>query len=374
MRRAPVLHPAARMDLLLRTWELQQAFDFPGIRALLEPLGTERLFQEPELVLSLVSAYANHGETRRARQLIERARHLFGAGAPDALRLRFLNVSANTLLLEGHVERVQGIVREYQALSETAGDDVHRLWSTVQAFILAGNAYDWVEALRSLQHGLHLARAVLHGRGHMALWHHNMAITCRHLGLFAEAQRHHEEAVRAGRPEWVAAHSLIERALLMDAVGDHDVARALALRGIDLHGRTGSQVGIAEGCCALAAIALSTGDLDEARSALERAREALDEPNLRIAGEIEEETAVLELLSGNARARRAAQARAIRIYNRMGAPRRVIALRLRLSALQAGIRPDPVLLAEQASALLAKSAAGPTAAAGRARQEMEPDE
>jgi tetratricopeptide (TPR) repeat protein len=373
VKRVPALHPATRMDLLLRTWELQLAFDFPGIRALLEPVGTERLFQEPELVLSLVTAYSNHGQTRRSRQLIERARHLFGAGAPDTLRLRFLNVWANALLLEGHVEQVQGIVREYQALSEAAGDDVHRLWSCVQGFMLAGNAFDWVEALRWLQQGLHLARTVLHGRGHLALWHHNMAMTCRHLGLFAEAQRHHEEGVRAGRPEWVAAHSYIERGLLMNAVGDHDVARALALRAVDLFRRVDSHVGIAEACSALGAIALSTGDLAEARSALVQAREALDEPNLRIAGELEEELAVLELLSGNARARRAAQARATRIYNRMGAPRRVVILRLRLAALQAGTRPDPVVLAEQATALLAKSAPATPPAPARAPPATEPD-
>ncbi|HLM68317.1 MAG TPA: hypothetical protein VK358_12350, partial [Longimicrobium sp.] len=319
---APAFSPELRLDLFLTAWVARQERDFARLRDVLAAAPPAMLHNDLELGVMLSQAYAQLGQTREAREVVERIRPLVGPRTPGLVRLNFTAVDGAVLLLEGRLREWAAVSAQQLSLAMEYGTDEGRLGASLNVGSCAALRWELPRAIQMWQRGLDEARHL--GVTALLPWfHHNLARVYRHANMLAESQRHLDASVEYVRPEWMIPHDEQEKAALLVDMGDPLLAGMFAARALAGFQAVGSAAGECETRLVLIRIAVARGDLARAREELELATAVLPEHNLYVLAQVNEEAAVVHLLSGDRAASALAAARARKAYAEMGAPRQV---------------------------------------------------
>ncbi len=329
-----LLTSEGRYSLLELVWELRQRHDYEVIRELLSTLSEVDLVGEPELGYRLCESWNYFGEWERClvlvRKLVEPCRR---RGNDNLFRERmFAEVSARLAI--GELAEAKEMAAELLHFSEQGSDTTLSAAASETLGIVADIDCAWDEAVSHYQRALVMRQRAGSSRGRGAV-HHNIAMTYRHLGRYAESATHFGHALfffQAAGTHLDIAQTEMERALLLNLTGDHALAVATANRALQRFSKTDHRAGVGDTNRVLGIIAAGTGRFDTARQHLEMALATLQSTGDRLTlAETLEEMAVLDRLEGNMvqSIRRAEEAGLI--YRGMGAARRAGRMEKRLS-------------------------------------------
>jgi ATP/maltotriose-dependent transcriptional regulator MalT len=323
----------ASLDLLLRVWEAERVLDYPAIVTLAEGLPLERILENEELALVLLSAHSRLNHADEIQALLEAMRPLFPSTRRDRNYARFLFLAAENGQMHGTLVESDRLAHEGLEHAHSLDDVRLAFWGLMVLGVNAGIRGDFQQLL------LHLNRALAsYTRGSerwLPVLHHNIAIGYRDMGFIAEAERHFEIAARYPRPAWMEGITDMERALLLQMTGDMAAAAELARRAREAFERLGWSPGLADARMILGRVAAGAGRLDEAEAHLQAAADLVPRGHALLEAQVNEEFAALALLRGDAAAREAAEARATELYRATEATQRLERMRRRLASLAA---------------------------------------
>lgn len=329
--KTPALSPERRLDLFLAAWMARRAGDYVAVRDTLAAIPVAALEQDLDLAVMLAQAYAQLGQTNRARVLLERIRPSIGPHVPGIIRVNFTGVDSGVLLLEGRLRDWGPVSDEFWTLAVEFGTAETRIGATLNMAVCAALLWDLPHAVRLMQRALDEARH--HAVAGLLTWcHHNLARAYRQAGLFAEAQRHLEATVVKDRPKWMTPHWYAEKAALLLDMGDDVLAEIFTGLALEHFQAAGSGAGECETRQLRVRIAIGRNDLRAAEEELAAARASLPPGNRYLRAQVAEEEALLAVAAGDARRAAQAAARARKAFSEMGAPRQVQRMEERLQA------------------------------------------
>ncbi|HEX2094298.1 MAG TPA: tetratricopeptide repeat protein [Longimicrobiaceae bacterium] len=321
-KRPRALSVNERNSLLHRAWELTRDRDYPGVRTLLSPISRSHLLDNPELGYLLANAGFSTGEWEHSLDLVlDLTEPIDRLGHPWLSRHR-LHLEGIIRMNRGEIAEARAIFLEVLEMASGAGDDGLAGATSTDLGITADIQCRWEEALSNYQRASAMYQRVGSQRG-VGSVHHNLAMTYRQMGFYAEADTHFEHAMlyfrQSGSDAEIAGCDM-ERALLLSTMGDSDRAGVIARRARDCFVEIGHIAGDADSLRVLGIIAARQGKRSEARGLLEDALTRIRTVTDRLTeAEILEELAVLEHLEGNATASADRAGEARRLYLQLGA-------------------------------------------------------
>lgn len=323
-----------RNSLLERAWELRAERDYPGLVELLTPVPEAELLSEPELGYWLAAGWRSVGRWHSALGLLRDMEEPCRRRGNDKVFRDRLNMEAVVLLQLGYLAEAEILFNRLVEVAREAGDEQAFMFAIMNLGVVCDIQCRWKEALTN--HGLAMAICQRLGdRRALGSIHNNLAMTCRQLALLHEADTHFQKALDhfrvAGSDDQIGL-SEMERALLLNMMGDPHLAEATARRVLLRFRRLGHLPGEGDSLRVLGIVVAGQGRRDEARryfqdaigkvrSAAERLTEA----------QVLEEMAVLEREEGNEVASAGLAEDASTIYLELGAPLRAQMLRARLA-------------------------------------------
>ena len=328
-----------RNALLERAWELRAALDYPGLLELLTSVPSDALLAEPELGYLLAAARWRTGNGSAALRLLQDL-------VEPCRKCGNTWVSRNRMNLEAIVLREQGRLAEAETLwvglldaAREAGDEQGVVLATMNLGIVADVQCRWEDAVANYQQGMAVCQR-LGDRALLGCIHQNLAMAFRQLAFLHEADTHFQKALdhfRAAGSEDQVGFSEMERAILLNLIGDSHLAEATVRRALQRFRGLGHLAG--EGDClrVLGIIVAGQGKRDEARqyfrAALKIVRRAIERLT---EAQVLEEMAVLEQEEGNEVPSAEMAEEACAIYLELGAPLRAQTLRVRLVGQEQG--------------------------------------
>ena len=262
-------------ELLAQARSLEEARDYAGIVALLEPPGDTHL-AEPELGYRLAYAWRRVGRSRDALALAEALEAPVRRRAEAPLARRRVSLEAMLRYDVGDVSRAEQLWERLAAESTEAADHFLAAAAFNNLGVVRTLQDRPEEALASYNRALLASRRLGDRRG-LAQAHQNLAILYREKGLGSQADSHFRQAIghaRASGSEDVLGRAEEERALLFLDGDDEPMARLAAGRALERLGGIGDVGGAGEARRVLGIAALRRGDRAAARRFF---REALDD-------------------------------------------------------------------------------------------------
>lgn len=317
----PDVNVGGSPELLARARTLEEARDYAGIVALLEPAGDPHL-AEPELGYRLAYAWRRVGRSRDALSLAEALEGPVRRRAEDPLARRRANLEALLRYDVGEVSRAEQLWEGLAAESTEAGDHFLAAAAFNNLGVVRTLQDRTEEALASYNRALLASRRLGDRRG-LAQAHQNLAILYRELGHGSEADsrfRHAMEHARASGSEDVLGRAEEERALLFLDRDDEPMATLTARRALDRLAGLGDVGGAGEARRVLGIASLRRRDHAEAgrffRAALE---DAAVSGSALLRAETLEALALLEAAGGRGDRAEGHRREAADVFEAMGA-------------------------------------------------------
>ncbi|MBW3552652.1 MAG: tetratricopeptide repeat protein [Gemmatimonadetes bacterium] len=308
-------------ELLARARILEEARDYPGIVALLEPPDDTHL-AEPELGYRLAYAWRRVGRSRDALSLTEALEAPVRRRAEDPLARRRVSLEAMLRYDIGEVSRAEQLWERLAADATEAGDHVLAAAAFNNLGVVRTLQDRTEEALASYNRALLASRRLGDRRG-LAQAHQNLAILYREKGLGREADSHFRQAIdhaRASGSEDVLGRAEEERALLFLDRDDEPMASITARRALERLGGIDDVGGAGEARRVLGIVALRGRHQAEARRFLQEALEdARVSGSALLRAETLEALALLEAVEGRADRAESHRREAADLFDGMGA-------------------------------------------------------
>jgi len=288
----------------------------------LERLSPETLERRTPFALLAAEAHGRLGTHVEAERWATLALAIARARGERHAELRACNYKGAIALERGDVDAAEQHFAVGLELARTLSDHAAEARCHNNLGIIANLRGDPQAALASYQLALAAYQQAGLVRG-MTETHHNIGISRGDLGDYRGALQAADEAVRlAGQvnDESLGALALFGRAALHLQQGDADLAAAELARAEDAYERLRQPVGLAEVWRLQAGVARMRDDLGAAVALLRKAADlAREQGSAHTLAEIERDLGAALDAGGDRTAARAAWARAIALYERLGA-------------------------------------------------------
>jgi tetratricopeptide (TPR) repeat protein len=280
------------------------------------------LLKEPELGFHLATAWLYSRQSAKALTLTEELLDATLKAGNDHLHRRV------HLLRSAFFSR-QGKLNDAEVAIGYAMEDMR--WNEPSSFVAEANNSlgvvlsmrgDWEGAVAQLNRAMTLFKQIGLRRG-IGMVNHNLALTLRYWGRYAEAERFFIQANAYFIEEGIAqerAYCEAERSLAMLGLGDLRLAQSMARRSLERCRELGSRELLGESLRIMGIILRESGEIAEAESILREAfGHARALKNLQLQAELHEELALLCGVLGQEGKTRGHAERARRHYARIGA-------------------------------------------------------
>jgi tetratricopeptide (TPR) repeat protein len=317
---------------LLQAWALEQRAQIEEMRALLEPLTITEIAAEPELGVLLLNAYI-YTYDRRAADVEQMLTPVFAHRGNDRLARRFLNFRGVLRMREGALSEAAEIFAELEWRSVAAKDDRTLGYALANSCVVFSLRLEIEQALRVSERTLVLVRRTrdLRSTAHVL---HNIGVAYRHLGMYPDAERYLDRALRYPLSGAEKVTSDQEHALVFLETGRVDAAEALAQRAYQQVEAEKVEAMLADALRVIAMVSVARGNVDRAENELRDALSFCAGAEPQTEAEILEELAAIAISARHESESRAMEDAAAEIYTRMDAPRQVERLRSRLALLR----------------------------------------
>jgi len=328
-----------RNALLEQAWVLFSKADLTGLHDLLVSVPEEEIFRQPELGLYLCDAWFYLGERDQGRDLLLKLAEPLKRTGNSALFRRQMNREIHARIYFGELAEAEQVAEALMQAAFDADDEGTVASAFVALGVVADIRCNWSLAISSFLRALTPFQRSGLRRGIGGI-HHNLGMSYRQLGAYAESETHFDLAVQNYKAVGVEADiagTEMERALLLNTLGDHRLAEALARSALRRYSSVQHRPGIGDANRVLGILAGSRGRFSEAREHLQFSLQVAYEVGDRLVqAETHEELAYLEERCGNANLVSDLVHKATALYSAMGAERRAERLRERLGVAVAG--------------------------------------
>lgn len=322
----PMLEIVHRLRLLAESTRLSAESNFSGICEMLGTFSKDELVQDPDLAMDLANALYRCDRLEESRVLLQGLADACRHRKTDKVYRRWVNLGGVLCVEFGDMQAAEAAFEETLFCASEANDLSMAAAATFNMGSLAWVRCEWARALTCFQRA-RTTYGVLGSTYSLAGCHLNIAMTCREMELFREAESHFEHALEGYSGDNVSRTSEIsgleaERALLVCRTSGPESAEVLVRRSIARIADSNYLRTQGEAYRVLGIVLKLQARNDEALGWLRRALElAVTVRNPLLEAEVLEELALL-----SAGEEEAALGRALRIYSDLGAQARADAV------------------------------------------------